>query len=31
MPNKRYEDYKIYMTIEEEDAFLLATNREETD
>ena len=29
MPNKRFEDYELYITVAEEDKFLLATNGEE--
>ncbi len=31
MPTKRYEDYEIYMTVVEEDVFLLATNGDKSD
>ena len=31
MPNGKYKDYKLYITLAEEDEFILATNREESD
>jgi hypothetical protein len=30
VPNKRFKDYELYITVAEEDKFLLATNREES-
>ena len=29
VPNKRFEDYELYVTVAEEDEFFLATNEEE--
>ncbi len=31
VPNKRFEDYELYVTVAEEDEFLLATNGEESE
>ncbi len=31
VPNKRFKDYELYITVAEEDKFLLATNREESE
>ncbi len=31
VPNRRYEDYELYVTVAEEEEFLLATNEEEFD
>ena len=31
MPNRRFEDYELYITVAEEDEFLLATNGEESE
>ncbi len=31
VPNRKYVDYKLYVTVAEEDEFLLATNGEESD
>ena len=31
VPNKRFEDYELYVTVAEEDEFLLATNEEESE
>jgi hypothetical protein len=31
VPNRRYEDYELYITVAEEKEFLLATNEEESD
>ena len=31
MPNRKYKDYKLYVTVAEEEEFLLATNEEESD
>jgi hypothetical protein len=31
VPNGKYKDYKLYITLAEEDEFILATNREESD
>jgi hypothetical protein len=31
VPNRRYEDYELYVTVAEEEAFLLVTNEEEFD
>jgi hypothetical protein len=31
VPNRRYEDYELYITVAEEEEFLLATNEEEFD
>jgi hypothetical protein len=28
VPNRKFEDYELYVTVAEEDEFLLATNRE---
>ncbi len=30
-PNRRYEDYELYVTVDEEEDFLLATSEEEFD
>ena len=31
VPNKKYKDYELYITVAEEEEFLLATNEEESD
>ena len=31
VPNKRFEDYELYITVAEEDEFLLATNGKESE
>ncbi len=31
MPNKKYKDYELYVTVAEEEEFLLSTNGEESD
>ncbi len=31
VPNRRYEDYELYVTVAEEEEFLIATNEEEFD
>ncbi len=31
MPNRKFDDFKLYVTVAEEDEFLLTTNGEESD